>query len=285
MVPVEGKSKHVGLSLEELNILDNKVAIALARHDEIVNGWMKASNRPPKPPVITDEEIEAQILVNSGVSAGGETSTKSRKHSTALGTKSLHAKLLPSKTLKASKARNAEEKAASARRGLRDQSSDEEEGRSGLGRAKRRKAEPGQRSVPSPSPQHTNSDQGSQLTFRDAQQVEGDSQVPVSEARSGDSKKPKPKPTAEAPVKKAKLQEKTGAIASSPGAGAEMRDSTDTATKSDPLSQRCSSPLSVEEISSKTEHHKSEAKRLKKRLKREKRKRLLREGAAQTLKG
>lgn len=56
-----------------------------------------------------------------------------------VGNKALRAKFFPATSLKASKARDAEEKAASAKRGLRAESSDEEEGRSALGKAKKRK--------------------------------------------------------------------------------------------------------------------------------------------------
>jgi hypothetical protein len=53
--------------------------------------------------------------------------------------KSLRAKFFPAKGLKASKERDAEEKLVRVKRGLRDESSDEEEGRSALGRAKKQK--------------------------------------------------------------------------------------------------------------------------------------------------
>jgi hypothetical protein len=53
------------------------------------------------------------------------------------GTRALRKKFFPATTLKASKARDAEEKAASAKRGLKHNSSDDEEGRSGVGRTKK----------------------------------------------------------------------------------------------------------------------------------------------------
>ena len=277
MAPEEGKSKHIGLSLEELDIIDNKVAIALARHEEIVNGWMKASNRPPKPPIMTDEEIEAQIS-NYGLGTGGGTTTKDPAE---LGNKSLRAKFLPSKTLKASKARDAEEKAASAKRGLRFESSDEEEGRSGLGKAKKHKQKSKLQEPVKPvtiereeqKPELDLSIKGppKRIHAKDDNQAE--------EGKPGKSKKRKSKSVVEEPVKKTKLEEKPIDTEPQLDTGVAKEDDIDTDMREGNESEEQNAAVTVTDGRRGKEDAKKEAKRLKKQLKREKKRKLQAEAA------
>jgi hypothetical protein len=282
MAPEKGKSKHVGLSIEELDVIDNKVSMALARHEEIVKGWMKASNITPKPPVKTEDEIEAQIIGNSG---GGINSSRSLKAPVGLGDKSLHARLLPSKTLKASKRRDAEEKAASAKRALKEESSDEEEGRSGLGKAKKPKSKP---RIPEPVKpvhvKHEDRDLGGRLSANgDSKKVQND--INGSPAQDGtstleQSKKRKAQAILEEAVKKTKLEEKTIITEqeSKPQEGRE--DDMDIDAESNANEQK-PEPGMVAEKNGTVDPN--EAKRLKKKLKRErKKKRLQAEAEAAT---
>ncbi|CAG8983584.1 hypothetical protein HYALB_00004604 [Hymenoscyphus albidus] len=139
----EKDGKSVGLSKEEYEIITNKIAVAIARHEEVVKGWIAQSARS-KEPRKTLEQLQAEDAElfrpqPPRLGIGCPIPAHFLKSDAEIGNTSLRAKLLPSKGLKASKARDAEEKAASAKRGMREQSSDEEEGRSGLGRAKKQK--------------------------------------------------------------------------------------------------------------------------------------------------
>lgn len=275
MAPKEGKSKSVGLSLEELDILDNKVAIALARHEEIVNGWIKASNRPPKPPIMTDEEIEAQIS-NYGFGTGGGTS---KEDAAELGNKLLRAKFLPSKTLKASKARDAEEKAASAKRGLMVESSDEEEGRSSLGKAKKHKEKAKvQEPIKPVTIERENQKPDLNLDVRgtskraqaeDGSQTEGD--------KLAKSRKRKSTSVLEEPVKKTKLEEKPIVTESQLDTAVAKDDSMGTGMAQD--NESLEHTADVRDGRREKEDAKKEAKRLKKQLKRDKKRKLQAEAA------
>lgn len=289
----ETKAKHVGLSLEELEVLDNKVAIALAKHDEIVNGWIKASNRPPKPPVITDAEIEAQISNALGIGGGITTSAE-------LGNKTLRSKFLPSKTLKASKARDAEEKAASARRGLKGESSDEEEGRSGLGKAKKHKQKS---KVQEPvKPVAAGQEEQDSEPKANIKEASGKGQAGV---ESSKSKKRKSKAVVEDPVKKAKLEEKSITSKPETGSEAEKEDDLDVKMEDGSKEQKLDvdmvkkddSDVEMEDESKEQNvdvvkevkkggknDPKKEAKRRKKQLKRERKRKLQAEAEALVLK-
>ena len=279
MAPEEGKSKSVGLSLEELDILDNKVAIALSRHEEIVNGWIKASNRPLKPPIMTDEEIEAQIS-NYGFGTGGGTS---KENAAELGNKSLRAKFLPSKTLQASKARDAEEKAASAKRGLMVESSDEEEGRSSLGKAKKHKQklevqEPIQPVTIEREEQKPDLDLSVRGTSKKVQAGNGSQ---MEEDRPKKSRKRKYTSVVEESVKKTK-QEQPSVTESQLDTAVAKEDSKDTimAEGNESLGHKAD----VGDGRRGKEDTKKEAKRLKKQLKRDKKRKLQAEAAGLALK-
>lgn len=139
----EEGGNSVGLSKEQYDIITNKIAVAIARHEAVVKGWVANSARSQEPRK-TQEQLEAEDAelfrpqpLRLGI--GHPIPAHFLKTDAETGNKDLRAKIFPSKTLKASKARDADEKAASTKRGMREQSSDEEEGRSGLGRAKKQK--------------------------------------------------------------------------------------------------------------------------------------------------
>jgi len=129
------------VSKEEFDIISNRLAVALAKRESLIKSWTASSSRP-QPPSKTQEELDAEdaalfrnqppyLGVGAPIPAHFLVSDAERN------SKSLRAKFFPTKGLKASKARDAEEKAASAKRATREEDSDEEQGRSGLGRAKK----------------------------------------------------------------------------------------------------------------------------------------------------
>ncbi|RDL38300.1 uncharacterized protein BP5553_02640 [Venustampulla echinocandica] len=152
MAPEEEREKNPAVSKEKYDYIMNKVAVAFAKHEEIVKGWMAKSGRPLGPEKTMEQLIAEDELLfrpppqRSGV--GSPVPAKYLVKDAERNDKDLRAKFFPTKGLKASKARDTEEKAASAKRALNDQSSDEEEGRSSLGRAKKRKVKS---AVPEPA--------------------------------------------------------------------------------------------------------------------------------------
>ncbi|KAN0110249.1 hypothetical protein V8E51_006636 [Hyaloscypha variabilis] len=137
------ESKPVKVSKENFDVISNRIAVALAKREALIKSWTATSSRQ-RSPEKTEAELEAEdaaLFRNEPpyLGVGAPIPSHFLVSEAERNNKSLRAKFFPSKTLKASKARDAEEKAASAKRGLKDESSDEEEGRSGLGRAKKRK--------------------------------------------------------------------------------------------------------------------------------------------------
>jgi hypothetical protein len=130
----------------ELDVISNRVAIALAKREKLIKSWTTSSARERRPEK-TQEELDADdaalfrvepphLGVGAPVPSHFLISDAEQNH------KSLRQKFFPTKGLKASKQRDAEEKAASAKRGLKEESSDDEGGRSSLGKAKKRKISP-----------------------------------------------------------------------------------------------------------------------------------------------
>jgi hypothetical protein len=144
MAPDEA-AKSAKVSKEDFDVISNRIAVALAKREALIKSWTASSSRE-RPLEKTEAELEAEdaaLFRNEPpyLGVGAPIPSHFLVSEAERSNKSLRAKLLPSKTLKASKARDAEEKAASAKRGLKDESSDEEQGRSGLGRAKKRKTQ------------------------------------------------------------------------------------------------------------------------------------------------
>lgn len=135
--------KSAQASKDALDVISNRVAIALAKHDKLVKSWTGSSDRP-RLDERTKEELEAEdaalfrktpqyLGVGASIPSHFLVSDAERNN------KSLRAKFFPTKGFKGSKPRDEEEKAASAKRGKVEDSSDDEGGRSSLGKAKKRK--------------------------------------------------------------------------------------------------------------------------------------------------
>ena len=138
----EDSFKSAKSSKAELDAISNRIAVALAKRDKLVKSWTVSSR--PKAPEKTQEQIDAEDAalfrnVPPYLGVGASIPSHFLVSDAERNNKSLRAKFFPTKGLKASKAREDEEKAASAKRGLIEESSDEEEGRSSLGKAKKMK--------------------------------------------------------------------------------------------------------------------------------------------------
>ncbi|EKD17480.1 uncharacterized protein L3040_006595 [Drepanopeziza brunnea f. sp. 'multigermtubi'] len=123
----------------DTNVVLNRLAIAMAKREALISSWENSSSRkPPK----TQEELDAEDALifrqqPPRLGVGAPLPAEYLVGEAERSNKSLRARFFPSKGLKASKARDAEEKAASAKRAQMEESSDEEGGRSSLGRAKK----------------------------------------------------------------------------------------------------------------------------------------------------
>lgn len=129
------------------DVLQNRIAVALAKRQRLIKSWTASSSRP-RPPPKTEEELEKEDAdlfrfepPHLGLGApipkefldGGdkrkEISSNTKLRHLMLGNKS--AGLQPSKP------RDALQKTNGMKRGIKEQSSDEDEGRSSLGKAKK----------------------------------------------------------------------------------------------------------------------------------------------------
>lgn len=139
----EGSAKSAQASKEALDVISNRISLALAKHDNLVKSWTAASGRP-KQREKTQEELEAEDAAlfqkrPTYLGVGAPIPSHFLVSDAERNNKTLRAKFFPTKGLKGSKPRDEEEKAASAKRAKVEESSDEEEGRSALGKAKKRK--------------------------------------------------------------------------------------------------------------------------------------------------
>ncbi|KAF7854747.1 hypothetical protein EAF04_010315 [Stromatinia cepivora] len=128
---------------EEFNAKMNRIQMALAKREAIAENIL--AKYPTDRRRKTQEEIDAEDALWFPTSAGNQplnidpAFAKFLKPAAERSQKTLRDKMLPSKELRASKARDAEEKAASAKRAMAAASSDEDEGRTALGKAKKLK--------------------------------------------------------------------------------------------------------------------------------------------------
>jgi hypothetical protein len=130
----------------DFDVIQNRVAVALAKRERLIKSWTASSARP-RPPPKTQEELDAEDAdlfnpVPAGLGLGAaipkefldgdvkrkEISTNDKLRHLILGNKA---------NLQASKPRDDKEKVVSAKRGLEEESSDEDQGRSALGKAKK----------------------------------------------------------------------------------------------------------------------------------------------------
>ncbi|KAI9048070.1 hypothetical protein LZ554_007866 [Drepanopeziza brunnea f. sp. 'monogermtubi'] len=123
----------------DTNVVLNRLAIAMAKREALISSWENSSSRKPQK---TQEELDAEDALifrqqPPRLGVGAPLPAEYLVGEAERSNKSLRARFFPSKGLKASKARDAEEKAASAKRAQIEESSDEEGGRSSLGRAKK----------------------------------------------------------------------------------------------------------------------------------------------------
>ncbi|CZT11488.1 uncharacterized protein RAG0_15618 [Rhynchosporium agropyri] len=147
----EERLKSAKATQDELAISFNRIAMAMAKREALVKSWTASasSSKPEK----TQEELEAEdaaMFRNEPphLGVGAEIPAHFLVTESERGNKALRAKMFTTKGLKASKARDAEEKAASAKRRMREESSEEEGGRSSLGRAKKFKGRQNTAPVP-----------------------------------------------------------------------------------------------------------------------------------------
>lgn len=132
----------------DFNVIQNRVAVALARRERLIKSWTASSARP-RPPPKTQEELDAEDadLFNpapAGLGLGAPIPKKFldgdvRRKEISTNDKLRHLILGNRAGLQASKPRDGKEKAASAKRSLEEESSDEDQGRSALGKAKKSK--------------------------------------------------------------------------------------------------------------------------------------------------
>jgi hypothetical protein len=139
----EGSRKAAIPTKEEFDVIQNRIALALAQREALVKSWTAKSSRAGEPEK-TDAELEEEdaILFRPEppyLGVGAPIPSHFLVSDAERNNKSLRAKFFPKGGLKGSKTRDAEEKAVSAKRGLNAESSDEEEGRSSLGKAKKQK--------------------------------------------------------------------------------------------------------------------------------------------------
>ncbi|KAH8674727.1 hypothetical protein BGZ60DRAFT_277549 [Tricladium varicosporioides] len=143
MAPEVAANKSAKASKQEFDIISNRVALALAKRESLIKSWTTPAARSEAPTKSLEElEAEDAILFHNEpahLGVGAPVPAEFLASDVGRSRKSLRAKFFPVQGLKASKARDAEEKAASAKRGIVDESSDDEEGRSGLGRAKKQR--------------------------------------------------------------------------------------------------------------------------------------------------
>lgn len=147
----EASTQSVQASREELDTISNRVAIALAKREKLIKTWTASSARKNEPDK-TQEEIDAEdaaLFRNEPpyLGVGAPIPSHFLISDAERNNKTLRAKFFPTKGLKASKQRDAEEKATSAKRGLNEESSEDEGGRSSLGRAKKQKTSAPTKSV------------------------------------------------------------------------------------------------------------------------------------------
>ncbi|OBT84516.1 hypothetical protein VE02_06755 [Pseudogymnoascus sp. 03VT05] len=142
---------------EKLPVADNleaiqaRIDLAIAKQDAIVKSWVDKFDTSKCAPSKTKEEIEAwdaelfnPMPSNLGLGApipkeylNGDINRKDIN-----GNSKLRSLMMGKKAgLQAAKPRDAEEKASSMKRGLKEDTSDEEEGRSNLGKSKKAKRE------------------------------------------------------------------------------------------------------------------------------------------------
>lgn len=147
MAPNKSEKLPVAANFE---VLQARIDIAIAKREAIVKSWVDKYDTSRCAPSKTKEEIEAwdaelfnPVPSNLGLGAAlpKEFMNGDINRKDITGNGRLRSLMLGKKGLQASKPRDSEEKASSRKRGLKSESSDEEEGRSSLGKSKKAKRE------------------------------------------------------------------------------------------------------------------------------------------------
>ncbi|KFY38424.1 hypothetical protein V495_06572 [Pseudogymnoascus sp. VKM F-4514 (FW-929)] len=148
MAPTTKEKLPVAANLEDIQA---RIDLAIAKRDAIVKSWVDKFDTSKCAPSKTKEELEAwdaelfnPMPSNLGLGAplpkeylNGDMNRKDNS-----GNSKLRSLMMGKKAgLQAAKPRDAEEKASSMKRGLKEDTSDEEEGRSNLGKSKKAKRE------------------------------------------------------------------------------------------------------------------------------------------------
>ncbi|KAI9742495.1 MAG: hypothetical protein M1818_004029 [Claussenomyces sp. TS43310] len=146
MAPVTTKSNPVAADLDAIQA---RLVVAFAEREKLVKSWMTSSSRP-RARVKTQEDLDAEDAELSqmapphlglGAAIPKEYLTGDIKRKDNPSNDRLRRLITGKKgALQASKPRDSQEKISSAKRAVLTESSDEEEGRSGLGKAKRAKS-------------------------------------------------------------------------------------------------------------------------------------------------
>jgi hypothetical protein len=150
MAPVK---TTVTATAADLDVIQNRVAVALARRERLIKSWTASSARP-RPPPKTQEELDAEDadLFNptpAGLGLGAPIPKEFldgdvKRKEISSNDKLRHLLLGNRAGLQASKPRDGKEKAVGSKRVLGEESSDEDQGRSALGKAKKSKNESAQ---------------------------------------------------------------------------------------------------------------------------------------------
>ncbi|KAH8820439.1 hypothetical protein F5884DRAFT_764086 [Xylogone sp. PMI_703] len=135
----ENPVKSVKEARAELDVISNRIAVALAKREGVLKSFSASRSLPRK----TEQEQEAEEIAlfrpeppNLGL--GAPIPSQFLVSEAERNNKTLRERFFPKKTLKDSKARE-EEKVNRTLKKPVEESSDEEEGRSGLGRAKKQR--------------------------------------------------------------------------------------------------------------------------------------------------
>jgi hypothetical protein len=145
MAPVNPTSIPTAADFE---VIQNRLAVALAKRERLIKSWTASSSRP-RPPAKTQEELDAEdaelfnpvpASLGLGAPIPMEFLEGDVKRKEIWNNDKLRSLIMGRKAgAQASKPRDGKEKAAVSKRVLESESSDDDEGRSALGKAKKSK--------------------------------------------------------------------------------------------------------------------------------------------------
>ncbi|POS87522.1 hypothetical protein EPUL_001944 [Erysiphe pulchra] len=135
--------KPKNVSQEKFDVVSNQIGLILAQRESLIKSWT-ASSSYSTPPGKTVAELDAEdaALFQSQplhLGLGAPIPSQFKLSETERNNNFLRAKLSGTRSIRSKKAKDADEKTINLKRFPKDDSSDEELGRSSLGRAKRQK--------------------------------------------------------------------------------------------------------------------------------------------------